>query len=116
MIDSLDDFKAFSGDMAIEAQQAVIKESREETGIVIHNPELIHISHCGASVDWDLYYFVSTDFEDTGEHDRDDEGEADMTIDWYTLEAVKAKILSGEMSEDRSVGVLLPWILDQQSR
>jgi hypothetical protein len=54
-----------------------------------------------------------TDYDDTGEHDRDDEWESDMTTAWHTLEEVRAKILTNEMSEDRSVAVLLKWMLSQ---
>jgi ADP-ribose pyrophosphatase len=111
VFDTLEEFKNFQGDMTEEVRKAVIKEAREETGIVIHDPEIFHISHCGASVEWDLYYFIATRFEDTGTHDRDDEGEADMSTAWYTLDEVRDKIFTWEMSEDRSVGVLLRWMM-----
>lgn len=80
--------------------------------MIVRNPRLYHISHCGANIEWDLYYFVATDYDDTGEHERDDEGESDMTTAWYTLDEVKEKILTSEMSEDRSVGVLMRWMAD----
>jgi hypothetical protein len=62
-------------------------------------------------VEWDLYYYLVTEFEDTGEHDRDDEGESDLTTAWHTLDEVREKILLGEMSEDRSVAVMLRWLV-----
>ena len=103
--------RAFDGDIIAEATDAAIREAREEAGIVIEHPELIHISHCGANIEWDLYYFVATHFEDTGEHERDDEGESDLTTAWYTFDEIRTKILANEMSEDRSVAVVLKWMM-----
>ena len=65
--------REFDGDIVEEAKKAATREAREEAGVMIQNPELIHISHCGANVEWDLYYYLVTEFDDTGEHDRDDE-------------------------------------------
>lgn len=76
----------------------------------MHNSELFHISHCGTNIEWDLYYFVTEDFEETTSHDRDDTGESDITTAWYTYEEVLQMIMHGEMSEDRSIAVLMKWI------
>jgi ADP-ribose pyrophosphatase YjhB (NUDIX family) len=114
VIDTIAEMRSFDGDIIGAATDAAIREAREETGIVIHEPELIHTSHCGANIEWDLYYFVATRFEETGDHDRDDEGESDMTTDWYSFDEVKEKILQNEISEDRSVAVLLKWIMQNK--
>lgn len=34
-----------------------------------------------------------------------------MTTAWYTFDEVREKILMNEMSEDRSVAVVLKWIM-----
>ena len=83
--------------------------------MIIENPELIHISHCGANVEWDLYYYLATEFEETDKHERDDEGESDMTIAWYSFDEVKVMIMSDEMSEDRSIAVLLKWMMKEEN-
>lgn len=72
MIDTIKEMREFDGDIVEEAKKAATREAREEAGVMIQNPELIHSSHCGANVEWDLYYFLVTEFDDTGEHDRDD--------------------------------------------
>ena len=106
--------RAFDGDIVARARDAAIREAREEAGIVIEHPELIHTSHCGANIEWDLYYFLATHFEDTGEHDRDDEGESDISTAWYTSDEVREKIAQDEMSEDRSIAVLLKWMMEMR--
>jgi ADP-ribose pyrophosphatase YjhB (NUDIX family) len=113
VIDTIAEMRAFDGDIITEATDAAMREAREEAGVVIRHPELIHTSHCGANIEWDLYYFLATDFDETGEHDRDDEGESDLTTAWYTFDEVRSKILAGEMSEDRSVAVILKWMMQK---
>jgi ADP-ribose pyrophosphatase YjhB (NUDIX family) len=111
VIDTIAEMRAFTGDIEREARSAAIREAREEAGVEIHDLELIHTSHCGANIEWDLYYYLTTDFDETGVHERDDEGESDLTIAWYTLDEVREKIISGDMSEDRSVAVILRWMM-----
>lgn len=111
VIDTIAEMRAFDGDITREATDAAIQEAREEAGIVIRHPELIHISRCGANIEWDLYYFVAKEWSDTGEHERDDEGESDLTTAWYSYDEVREKILPNEMSEDRSVAVVLKWMM-----
>ena len=60
---------------------------------------------------WDLYYFLITDFKQEKQHLED--GEI-IDFDFYTFEEVKTLILNNKMSEDRSVGVLLKFILNQE--
>ncbi len=53
-----------------------IEESRQEAGIEIHDPKLLAISRLGATVEWDLYVFVVTDWhfiesgQDLEEHEQ----------------------------------------------
>ncbi len=111
VIDTLKEWKDFHGDIEEKAKEAVIREAREEAGVDIRNPTLFHISHCGSNIEWDLYYFVATEFEEHGNHEHDDEGESDMTTCWYTFDEINEKIVKNEMSEDRSVGVLMRWMM-----
>src|ERR1043166_1748232 len=65
VFDSLDEYAAFretGGDMQEAAEQAAIKEAKEEVGLNASGLELFGISQSGASVEWDLYYFVITDY------------------------------------------------------
>jgi ADP-ribose pyrophosphatase len=49
-------------DILESARNAAVKEVREEMGIITNNIELFHKSICGAIVEWDLYYFVISEF------------------------------------------------------
>jgi predicted NUDIX family NTP pyrophosphohydrolase len=70
------------------ARTAAIIEAKEECGIVIDAPhiELFSLSRCGATIEWDLYYFLVREFEMTGTQDLG-EGEY-ITFDWYTHEDI----------------------------
>jgi hypothetical protein len=80
--------KAYEGDMLEAAKNAAMIEAKEECGILIRkeNIELFSISHCGATIEWDLYYFIIRDFEETGTQDLG-EGEY-ITFDWYKKEEI----------------------------
>lgn len=63
--------KAYSGDMLEAAKGAATIEAREECGIEVQKEdiELFRLSHCGATIEWDLYYFVIRVFDETGVQD-----------------------------------------------
>ena len=92
------------------AAVAAKKECVEEAGIIANSVKHIHTSNCGASVTWDLFYFLVNDFK-TSEHGQELETGEVIHPDWYTLEEVKQMCLSGQVGEDRSVAVLLRYIL-----
>lgn len=90
------------------ATEAVKKEVKEEVGLIVHNPQFIKVSHAGATIEWDLYYFLIKDFDVSTQ--SLEEGE-DITYDWYTFDELKSLILDNKIQEDRSVGVLLRYII-----
>lgn len=109
VFDRLEDYKNhLSEDMISFATQAVIKEVKEEVGLIAKNPKLLRISKAGATIEWDLFYFLISDFEQ-GEQDLED-GE-DISFEWHTFEQVKTICTSGQMKEDRSVGILLSYVI-----
>lgn len=111
VFDKLEEFKShLSENLLPYATEAVIKEVKEEVGLVSKNPKLMKISKAGATVEWDLYYFLITDFEDNANGQELEEGE-DISFGWYTVEEVKKICSTGQMKEDRSVGVLLSYLL-----
>jgi hypothetical protein len=59
--------KGYTGDMLDAAKNAAIIEAREECGMTIvpESIELFSISYCGATIEWDLYYFIVRDFVET---------------------------------------------------
>lgn len=88
------------------AIDAVKIESSEEVWIIPQNIKFLRISPCGATMRRDLYYFVIDDFT-VKESGQDLWWSEDIVVDWYSPSVVKQMCLSGEISEDRSVAVLL---------
>ncbi len=91
-------------DILQEAQAASIKETLEECGISIINPQFIHKSICGASVTWDLYYFLATNFVNSEQKLEEME---EIEVEWVDKGVVKKMCLDGSISEERSALVLL---------
>jgi len=110
VLDSLkdyDEFRASGRDIKDKAQEAAIKEAREEVGLVVSAMELFALSKCGASMEWDLYYYVVrayTEAEQQLEHGED------ITLAPTDIEEVKAMCLDGRIQEERSALMLLRYL------
>ena len=89
------------------AKGAALKEAREEMGIITDNIELFHKSICGATIEWDLYYFVISDF--TQENQNLEDGEDIELFPVSTDEALKM-CLDGRIDEERSALTLLRYL------
>jgi ADP-ribose pyrophosphatase len=92
------------------AKAAAIKEAREEMGIVANNIELFHKSVCGATVEWDLYYFVVTDF--TKQNQELEDGEV-IELNPVSISEAKEMCLDGRIDEERSALTLLRYLKNQ---
>jgi 8-oxo-dGTP pyrophosphatase MutT (NUDIX family) len=106
-----DDLESFSrarsrGSVQECAVQAATKEAREETGLRVRDLKLITIARAGATVEWDLYYFRTSAFSVVPTGPDPEPGE-EITSAWYSPEKATEALRSGQMSEWRSVGVLL---------
>lgn len=115
VFDTLTEYNEYlsSGKDIVEAaQKAAVKEAEEETGIKVKNMEFFHRSICGATIIWDLYYFVVDKFE-LLDSQKLEVGE-DIKPIWMSLQEAKEICLSGQMSEDRSVAVLLRYLHQQR--
>ena len=88
-------------------KDAVVREGVEEAGIKALEMELICISHCGGSFDWDLYYFLIKKYEEVGQQLEEHEKIESVKV---SKEELASLALSGEMKEDRSVAVLLKFL------
>lgn len=113
--DSLEDFHALleSGkDIAEAAAEAATKEAREETGLVIKDPELITVAAAGATVEWDLYYFKVTNYTEHAEGQALEHGE-NIEVTWMSPTEIINAIGFGDMQEWRSVGILLGQVLPE---
>ncbi|HWO07454.1 MAG TPA: NUDIX hydrolase [Candidatus Paceibacterota bacterium] len=110
VVDSLEEYNAFlksDADIKDAARAAAIKEAREEVGLVVNDVELFAISKCGASIEWDLYYFVVKSFT---EAEQQLEHEEDITLALTDIEEVKKMCLDGRMKEEHSALILLQYL------
>ncbi len=108
--DSLDEYNAaLEGGVDINeaAKAAAIKEAKEEVGVEVKDISFVHKSVCGATVVWDLFYFVVNSFDKIEQHLEDGE---DISIEMVDRERAKAMCLSGEISEERSALILLRYL------
>ena len=90
-----------------KAEETAIKEAREETGVVVKKIDFFYKSICGATMEWDLYYFIVKDFEEKEQELEEDE---DITCEFIDRKKVEEMCLDGKMSEDRSSFVLLRYL------
>lgn len=111
VFDRIADMKAYTGEMIEAAISAAVIEAQEECGMIVKKEdiELFSLSHCGATIDWDLYYFIIREFQMTASQDL---GEDEfITFDWYTERQIIDLVRSGQISEDRTKGVLWEYFL-----
>ena len=114
VFDRLEEYKQhISEDLISYAKEAVKKEVREEVGLLVNDPKLLKVSKAGATVEWDLYYFLISDFEVNKKGQELEDGE-DISFSWYTLKEVEGICTRGRMQEDRSVGVVLSYLIKKK--
>lgn len=98
-------------DVLESAKSAALKEAREEMGIIANDIELFHKSVCGATVEWDLYYFIISDF--TQENQNLEDGE-DIELFPVSIDQARAMCLDGRIDEERSVLTLFRYLNKQK--
>jgi ADP-ribose pyrophosphatase len=94
-------------DISEKAKIAAKKEAREEVGIEVTDISFFHKSVCGATVVWDLFYFVVNSFNEASQELEDGE---DITIELVDRSKVKELCLSGAFGDERSALVLLRYL------
>ncbi|MEK7479745.1 MAG: hypothetical protein AAB665_00485 [Patescibacteria group bacterium] len=95
-------------DIKAEAERAALKEAREEVGVIAEKAELFAISKCGATVEWDLYYFIVNEYTQANEQALE-EGERIVVVP-TTIEDARAMCLDGRIQEERSALMLLRYL------
>lgn len=108
--DSLDEYNsalASNVDIAEAAKKAAIKEAHEEVGMDVKDISFLHKSICGATVMWDLFYFLVNDFTKTDQHLEAGE---DIQVELLDREEVKKMCLDGRIREERSALILLRYL------
>lgn len=111
-LNEYNDFINSGQDMLPMAAEAAKKELVQEAGIDAIDPKHYYTSKCGTTVVWDLIYFLVDQYENLPKAQRSESGE-DIKSIWLTKSEAIKLCLSGKMLEDRSVGVLLRYLLNQ---
>jgi ADP-ribose pyrophosphatase len=94
-------------DILESAKTAALKEVHEEMGIIANDIKLFHKSICGATVEWDLYYFIISDF--TQENQNLEDGEI-IELNPVSIDEAKRMCLDGRIDEERSALTLLRFL------
>lgn len=94
------------------AAEAAAKEASEEVGVTVRNLRMLTKASAGATVEWDLYYFMTDEYDENAEGQRLENGEQIERVELSVEEIIQA-IDNAEMQEWRSVGVLLGIVLPQ---
>jgi 8-oxo-dGTP pyrophosphatase MutT (NUDIX family) len=97
-------------DIIAAAKDAAKKEALEETGLIIENPFLLATANAGATVEWDLYYFLVDAYTTSPQGQQLEDGET-IEVTWMTIDQIRHAIEDGQIKEWRSVGVLLGKVL-----
>lgn len=90
------------------AMRAAKKECEEETGLIPQNIRHYQMTRAGATVVWDLFYFLVDDFL-IAKKPRSQEGEL-IFPEWKTFSQVRELCMNNKIQEDRTVGVLLKFL------
>ena len=105
-----------AGNIYVAIENQLKKEVLEEADIRIIDFGLIDISHCGFTVEWDLYYFIVDIFEVLPsfyeKHIKKNEYEY-IEHCWMDCPSVYRLCLDGEISEKSSAFVLLKYLLNK---
>lgn len=114
VFDSLEDYKvSLKEDTIMEnVLKTVPKEVMEEVGLIISDPKLIKVSHDGAGVIWDLYYFEIKDYKISNDGPQLEENEIINGYSWFGFDDIIKMCEKNEIHEDRSVAVLLTYIFN----
>ncbi|MDB5175929.1 MAG: hydrolase [Candidatus Saccharibacteria bacterium] len=113
--DSLEEYHellASGQDITAVAATAAIKEGSEEVGVTARNLVLLANAPAGATVEWDLLYFMTRDYQENPAGQNLEHGEEIERVALLPIE-IRQAISNGEMHEWRSVGILLGIVLPQ---
>jgi len=114
VVDKLEEYLPIREDSAKlnEAiEEAVKREAKEELGLDVKAMTLFKKSTCGATVEWDLYYYTTNDFIEQIENNPDDGEQIEKM--WVSSKEASDMCMNGKISEERSAIVLLNFLSSQ---
>ena len=95
--------------------KSVAKEVLEEVGLIVKSQKLLKISHDGAGVIWDLFYYEIKDYEESLDGAHLEENEFVEGYVWKSFDEIIKMCIEQKINEERSVGVLLSYILEHKN-
>jgi 8-oxo-dGTP pyrophosphatase MutT (NUDIX family) len=104
------DFLKLGEDIMPRAVEKSRAESLEEAGIEVGDVNFYKKSTLGATVEWDLYVFETSDWRAAESGQQLEAGEIVQADEFFTYEQVKEMILNGDMKEERIAMILLQWL------
>ncbi len=113
IFDSREAWQAYEqsgGDIIAAASAQGIKEAAEEAGMAVVEPRFLQQMVDGATVEWDLYYFVATQWAERSQGPQPEAGEQFRESRWFDYSIVESMIADGEMHEARSALAVLQWL------
>ncbi|MCA9346582.1 NUDIX domain-containing protein [Candidatus Saccharibacteria bacterium] len=121
VFDTLEDFEAFQGDIVEASRQSISQELLEEAGIVVNSENLnyLGVDFLGATVSWDLHYWIADNVEISQIGAKYHESE-DLEIEgnfWADFDEVRKIVLDEDtFSESRSAIALLRFINESEAK
>lgn len=117
VFDSLDQASGVESrkELRICVEEALQRELREEADLQAKSFSLYECSYNGFTVEWDLYYYIIDDFisvRQSGDFEQKSEFEYIQSC-WVNYRTALEYCLDRKISEERSVGVLLRFLLTQ---
>lgn len=117
VFDTLDQFDAHresGADIAPIAEAAARLEGREEAGIQGGDYTLLTISKAGATIEWDLFYYLVTGAT-IGEQGLEESEQGDIDVIILTAAELFEKLRAGEIQEHRSAAMIWQWLAQNGS-
>ena len=108
-LNELDQHRESGNDIAPIAEIVCKKEGKEEAGISGGEFTPIEISKAGASVEWDLHYFIVKNSE-IGEQELEEHEQGDIETIILSAEEIFQKLSQREIKEGRSADILWSWL------
>ena len=110
-LDELNKFKKEGTDISDKVLETAKKEGKEEAGISGGEFSEIEVSKAGASVEWDLHYFIVKGSE-FGEQELEEYEKGDIETITLSVKEIFEKLKSREIKEGRSADVLWFWLAE----
>lgn len=113
VFDSLQEYETFrqSGeDILVPVESKARAEAHEEAGIDVKELRFFKKSTLGATVEWDLYVFVSEQWTLHQDGQQLEVGEQVEADEWFSFDEARQMIIEGKMQEERIALILLQWI------